>query len=265
MDNYADAKDFELLEQDKYTYSILSMVLKDKCDLVQTDHENIILCHSQAPYPVWLWTSDNCTDATKGTAWQLSAKYRPLSSGYRFNVKYDTAEYFIGKGRQENINVGIISELLAYDCPSPVEPDIVADGELYCCTTDDLTETVGLIKTFYTDIGEKHLSDEHYTEKAKDCINNKAFFIWKNALGETAACCSYDCGDSLATMGCVYTMPKYRRMHYAQNLVYQVTKIAAENGFIPMLYTDANYPASNACYEKIGYIRRGRLCTIAII
>jgi len=29
-----------------------------------------------------------------------------------------------------------------------------------------------------------------------------------------------------------------------------------------MLYTDADYVASNKCYEKIGYILRGKLCTI---
>ena len=29
-----------------------------------------------------------------------------------------------------------------------------------------------------------------------------------------------------------------------------MTKIAEANGFLPMLYTDADYVASNACYEK---------------
>ena len=33
---------------------------------------------------------------------------------------------------------------------------------------------------------------------------------------------------------------------------------------MPMLYTDADYVASNACYEKIGFILRGNLCTMAI-
>ena len=54
----------------------------------------------------------------------------------------------------------------------------------------------------------------------------------------------------------------YRRHHYAEHLVYQVSGIIEENGYLPMLYTDADYVASNACYEKIGYILRGKLCTI---
>ena len=34
-----------------------------------------------------------------------------------------------------------------------------------------------------------------------------------------------------------------------------------EEGYEPMLYTDADYVASNSCYEKIGYVIRGKLCT----
>ena len=59
------------------------------------------------------------------------------------------------------------------------------------------------------------------------------------------------------------THPEFRRKHYAENLVYQVTKHVRDAGYIPMLYTDADYTASNSCYEKIGYVLRGKLCTIA--
>ena len=66
----------------------------------------------------------------------------------------------------------------------------------------------------------------------------------------------------MASINLVFTKKAYRRKHYAENLVYQVTTIAKEAGFTPMLYTDADYTASNACYEKIGYVLRGRLCTV---
>ena len=41
-----------------------------------------------------------------------------------------------------------------------------------------------------------------------------------------------------------------------------LTEAAIDAGYVPMLYTDADYAASNACYEKIGYVLRGKLCTI---
>ena len=35
-------------------------------------------------------------------------------------------------------------------------------------------------------------------------------------------------------------------------------------GNCKMIYTDADYKASNACYEKIGYELKGKLCTIKV-
>ena len=40
-----------------------------------------------------------------------------------------------------------------------------------------------------------------------------------------------------------------------------LTEAAIDAGYVPMLYTDAEYTASNACYGKIGYVLRGKLCT----
>ncbi len=76
------------------------------------------------------------------------------------------------------------------------------------------------------------------------------------------ASCKYVPLGDLASISFVYTRPEYRRKHYAENLVYQVTKLAMQAGYTPMLYTDADYKASNACYEKLGYKLQGKLCTI---
>ena len=76
------------------------------------------------------------------------------------------------------------------------------------------------------------------------------------------ACCGYKQNGDTATVGPVFTVTAYRRKHYAQNLVYRVTKRLLEKGFRAMLYSDAGYAASNECYRKIGYELRGRVCTI---
>ena len=76
------------------------------------------------------------------------------------------------------------------------------------------------------------------------------------------ASCQYAPTGDMASLNLVYTKKEYRRKHYAENLVYQVTKIAQDAGYTPMLYTNADYVASNACYEKIGYVLRGKLCTL---
>ena len=146
----------------------------------------------------------------------------------------------------------------------PVPPEPVADGGIYCCTKDDEEEAAAMIPNFYTEIGEEAPSYERCLEKVRAYIAGNGFFFWKNKNGKTVACCFYKLNDRFASISSVYTFPDERRKHYAQNLVYQVTRKVSEMGYIPMLYTDADYQASNACYEKIGYILRGKLCTVAI-
>ena len=265
MDSFVNEKDYVLLNRDPYTFEVLARILKGECELIRSNHENLLLCHSESHYPVWIWTPDNATDEVKETAWKLASGLRPLGSGYRYNLKYELAEYFIEKAAGEGVDAGISMNMFVYDCPSPTPPDTVPDGGISCCTTEDEEEAAAIIPYFYTEIGEEEPSFEYCLEKVRTYIADEGFFFWKNRSGKTVACCSCKLNGRLASISSVYTFPEERRKHYAQNLVYQVTRKVSEMGFLPMLYTDADYQASNACYEKIGYILRGKLCTVAII
>ena len=263
MDSFVNESDFGLLARDRYTFSVLDRILRGNCDLVLTDHRSLVLCHSEPPYPVWIWTPDRCPEDVMARAWELACRYRPLQSGYRFNMKYELAEYFLEKAGQDGLDAGVHMNLFAYDCPDPVRPEFPAEGTLHCCTPEDEEEAARLIYSFFRDIGEEQPSAERCMEKARAYIDGRAFFFWKDEAGTTVSCCSYHCNQDLATLGCVYTLPECRRQHFAQHLVYRVTGIVKDLGYMPMLYTDADYAASNACYEKIGYVLRGRLCTLA--
>ena len=262
MDTFTDERDFSLIARDKYTFAVLDRILRGRCDLVLTDHRGLILCHSEGRYPVWIWTPDGCGEAAMAAAWDLAGAHRPPKAGYRFNLKYELAEYFIRRGRAEGLNIGIRTNLCAYDCPEPVPPAVPADGAPRRCTPEDAAEAAAMLPPFYADIGEEAPPAEECLEMARARIDGGAFWFWKNGAGETAACCGVRFNQSVASLGPVYTRPACRRRHYAQHLVYEVSKWAAARGFTPMLYTDADYPASNACYAKVGYVLRGRLCTI---
>ncbi len=265
MDPFVTEKDFEALSQDQYTFAVLDRILRESCDLVMTDHRRLILCHSGRRFPVWIWTPDGLREEEKEQAWKLSEECRPLKEGYRYNMKYELADYFVHRARQAGLEAGITMQLYAYDCPSPIPPDAPADGEIHECVQQDLEEAAAFIPLFYTEIGEEPPSREYCLEKAQAYIGEHAFFFWMNASGKAVACCSYKVNQGLASLGSVFTLPECRRKHYARHLVYQVTKRVKDLGWMPMLYTDANYPASNACYEKIGYVLRGKLCTVAAL
>ncbi len=263
MDHFVDERDFHLLEADRYTFSVLSRVLHDSCSCVLSDHERFIFCHTVAPYPVWIWTPDGISDAEKERAWQTACQTLPLSEHYRYNLKYELAEYFIAKAQQAGLPVHIATNMFAYDCPQPIAPATPANGHLHCCTPADAEEATRMIFEFHEAVAADQQSLDRCRMKAEQYITLHSFYFWKNAAGEVVACCSHNVNDNLGCIGSVYTRPAHRRQHHAQHLVYQVTKSLADKGLTPMLYTDADYAASNACYEKIGYVLRGKLCTLS--
>lgn len=55
---------------------------------------------------------------------------------------------------------------------------------------------------------------------------------------------------------------KVYRCSIDENVVYYATKEAFDKGYIPTLYTNADYVASNKCYQKIGFEIRGSLCMV---
>lgn len=263
MFNTVDERDFRLLSNDKYTFSVLSRVLRGPCTALFTDHERLIVCYTAAPYPVWFWTPDDASDSEKENAWQLAAKTFPLSDGFRYNLKYDLAEYFIARAQETGLTARISTNLFAYDCPAAIAPAAPVCGSFYECTPEDVNEAADLLLRFHEDIKDGSLIREQCLKKAGQLIEDKSFFFWKDDSGRAVSCCSLRPDSGLGCISSVYTLPEFRRRHFAQHMVYQLTRRTAALGLMPMLYTDADYAASNACYEKIGYILRGKLCTLS--
>ena len=262
MDNFTDERDLALLDEDRYTFFVLKRLLGGTNTLLLSDHERLIICFSCEPFPVWIWTPDGISDAEKEAAWNLAAEVCPIEEGTHIIMKYELADYFMARAKEKGMNVGYHMEMMAYECPEPKAPEVPADGRMYECTAEDAEEAAEFIAGFYTGINEEAPPQERRLAKAQEFIDNHAFFLWKTAEGKPVGCCYYKINQGLGSLGGVYTVPEYRRKHYAQHLVYGVTKRISDMGYTPMLYTDANYAASNACYQKIGYELRGRVCTI---
>ena len=45
MESFVNDKDFDLLAQDQYTFAVLDRILRGRCDLVRTNHQD--LCKRQ--------------------------------------------------------------------------------------------------------------------------------------------------------------------------------------------------------------------------
>ena len=264
LDNSFNKDDIKLLDDDKYTFNVLCRIMYSNCQLTLTDHKRLIICSSSDEFPVWIWTPDDATKEEMEYAYNICDEYNLLGGKYRFVLKYELANYFISRAKLDNKDISIFLNMYAYDCNNPIKPDIIADGSIHQCNDSDLDELVDFIDCFHKDIGIDKQSIESYKKVAKEYIDSGTVYFWQNNDGKMVASTKYTIVDNLATINLVYTKKEYRRMHYANNLVYEITKMVKDMGYIPMLYTNADYIASNACYEKIGYVLKGKLCNIMI-
>ena len=263
MDSFVDERDYKILENDKYTFFVLSRIMGGKCELLLTDHERLIICFTCSPYPVWIWTADVSSEDEMDRAYRLAEEHCLLDGGHRFNLKYDLAHYFIERAAKDNKQLSVSTNMYAYDCHKLVEPTTVADGHIHRCGSEDVDDLVDFLDLFHRETGTDQTDRDNYRLQAEEFIGDGNTFFWKDKHGQNVASCKFVPDGNMASVNLVFTRPEFRRKHYAENLVYQVTKLIMDAGYVPMLYTDADYVASNACYEKIGYILKGKLCTVA--
>ena len=263
-ENQACNIDAHLLKNDEYCFFVLSRILKGECRLTLTDNERIIVCHSCDPFPVWVWLPNDATEKEMEKVYCLVKENFSLDGKYRFNLKYDLAKYFINRGKNDGYEMKISTNMLVYNCESPTPPTNPARGELCLATLKDLDLVTSFMNEFHKDVGIDLQDINAYREKAKVLINEAHLYFWCDENGEKVAMTSYGITDDKGSVGNVFTRRDKRRMGYGASLVYAVTEIIKAQGKMPTLYTDADYEASNGCYEKIGYKRQGSLCTLAI-
>ncbi|MBE5894661.1 MAG: GNAT family N-acetyltransferase [Lachnospiraceae bacterium] len=262
MDHFVDERDYKLLEGDKYTFFVLRRIIDGPCKLLLSDHERLIICFSEEPYPTWIWTPDDVTEEEMENAYLLLKENNLITEEHTFNMKYELLDYFINRALKDGISLALKLNMYAYDCFKPLQPKKTAEGEICKCEREHTEELADFIEEFHEETGVDRMDRAGCLEHAKVKIEEGKTFFWKDGQGNHVASCSYNLQGELASVNLVYTKPEHRRKHYAEHLVYQVSKLVTDAGYIPMLYTNADYKASNACYEKIGYVLRGKLCSV---
>ncbi|MBO5287126.1 MAG: GNAT family N-acetyltransferase [Clostridia bacterium] len=261
-ENQACNIDPEILKRDEFCFSVLARILQGECKLTITDHKRLIICFSCEPYPVWVWLAEDATDAELELAYTTVRDNFPIGENCRINLKHELSEFFINRARADGYQLKITMNLLTYSCPSPIAPRRIVDGECRVATLDDLKATVQYMHDFRIDVGADQTDMNTYEKRARELIDDGRLFFWCDENGERVAMTSYGISSGKGSLSNVYTLPDKRRRGYASNLAYAVTLIIKSSGYLPVLYADADYVASNACYESIGYIKMGGLCTI---
>lgn len=256
-----DVLDTKLLLDDAVTFSVLISILQNECTDIYTNHESLIICHSLSPFPVWVWCKDidNIEDIMQIAACLKEAF--PLEKDYTYNLSYEiwnrlkqVDDYF----EQSKIKMN----LLSYQLNTMKEINVPCDGTITPARTEDLEYLTILWHDLCLEMeGTEHDAD-YCRKRVLAHLADGTLYTWRNAEDKITALTSNGITYGYGKISSVYTLPQYRRKGYAINLVAKVTERILEEKLIPILYTNADYKASNECYKKIGYEEVGSLCTV---
>ncbi len=249
-----------LLGEDVCTFSMLARILGGKCTKTVTDHARVIMCLSVRPFPVWVWVASDAQRGELERVWGVIKAEFPPEEGFSYNVGLPLSRVMLESDPTLRVTVG----LLAYHCHEAIPPRKTPGG----CLSHVAEEEMDLAAIWYSAMHKEcALNEDIPLEAAKEAVaeyvSRKAMLFWRDENGTPVAMCGVNEDESGAYITHVFTPPHARRKGYAGNLVYAAAKAQLAGGRTPMLYTDANYAASNACYTQIGFELQGELCTLA--
>ncbi len=258
MRNQVPEVDLALLDPDAFTFSVLKRILRTVCETTITDDANFILCLSNQGYPVWIWTKDGIDPETLEEVRRITLEEWPPAQ-YHFNIKYEAADYFMARSG----DLKLLMNMMTYECQQPVPPAPVP-GRAVPCAEKDLDLLVEWLLAFQEEVGIDKRPAEEHRKGLKEKIGEQSLYFWLNEEEQPVCLCGFRASreNLLSSLGPVFTPPEERRKHYAENLVHAVTCEVLNRGLKPILYTNADYEASNGCYQKVGFRLKGTLCTI---
>lgn len=260
--NQSVTEDVKLLQNDDtITFSVLASILQRNCANTYTNHKSVIICHSKSPSPVWVWCKDVTKEEDIKSIADCLKEAFPLEGGFTYNIGYDTMN------RLKEVdsyfkNYEIKMNLLSYRLDNIKEIDNPCDGRMEPVRAEDADYLAKLWHDLCLEMEGTNHEEEFCRNRIERHLNDKTLFSWRNAEDKIVALTSRGNIEKYSKISAVYTLPEYRRKGYAINLVHTVTQLILKDSLVPILYTNADYGASNACYKKIGYEQVGSLCTV---
>lgn len=251
----------QLLEEEIITYSVLSKILHGQCAHIFTDMENIIVCHSAWPWPVWIWCRDVEDENSVLEIARCIKEELPLEQGYIHNLSHGLLETLREKDEYFQ-NAREKMGLLSYRLDAINAIDYPCDGYLSKVKEGEISSLIDVWHAMHMEMEGHDLSSEQCRNTMQRMVMEESLFAWRLENETITALTGRGDQGKYSKITSVYTLPAHRRRGYAINLVHGVTKSMLSDGYIPILYTNADYVASNACYQKIGYRQVGSLVSI---
>lgn len=255
----------DIYKADSIQFNLLSLILENDCYKLYSDNSHIIICQSSSNKPTWIWTDATITKDTASVLYNTIYYEFEINENSIFVVKpalYHVIEKVIKdkKGKESCI----VTNMMSYQCVEPLKPQSMY-GHMEKANINDIDTIAEYIANDLKEMNNIYISKEEQLDNSKVLIESGNLYVWKNGNEAiTSMAFIVHRSKEQARINRVYTNPAYRNKGYAAMLMFQLSKLILEERRIPMVYTDAAYPASNKSYKKIGYTECGGLYEVGV-
>lgn len=252
--------------KDKYLFAILQKKINHENAKIMSDEENYVMTNESEERAPWVWTKDDFDLSKLKETEELIKKYL-VKDKMTFTCKkelynrliednfdlIDKSDYFeLGFMKCEKLKDTKPNDWIL-DRVKPEEKELI-ENYIYnfeCFMDDSVTN----YSTKSLDEIKKECSD-----RAEEEMNNPNFYVLRNSSNKIDCMAHYTIyTDWTSKVGLVYTPEEERGKWYAAKLVHELTKMLLDLWYIPILYTDQNYPNSNKAYANTWYVNCGTL------
>lgn len=246
-------------ENERITMNLFEMILAGKEPFCLSDHESFILCQSNERTPLWLWCRENMAQSAVETAAGALAARLALNPHLNVDAIPGRSDEILRLAAQKN---GLVPQpvmaLNAYVCRAARAP--VCRGRMVSPEDAHRPAMASLLRQLVEDGEHQTLRDEDAQGFAVAMVGSDKLFLWEDESGEICAMAMIaHQTEKTARINTVVTDRVKRGHGYAGMLVASLCRELLAHGATPMLYADADYPASNRAYQKIGFEKAGEV------
>lgn len=247
---------------DEVTYNLFSLISESAEALAWTDGATCLIAQSNERTPLWLYLKEPAVGALAEDISAVVAQRLTANPRLFVNAHPEWGEEIMARAAEKlGLSIQTRKPLIAYQCRAviPVE----TRGEMASPTEADIPAMARLRREMAVDAGGDEMPPDVAEAFARDQVGSDRLFLWKDAGMTVSMAKIAHQGPRYARINTVVTQREARCRGYAGMLVSAVAKRVLDAGLTPMLYADADYPASNRAYRKIGFEETGRVTTFA--
>jgi len=256
--------------KDKYLFDVFEKKIIDENAKIMSDEENYIITNESEERAPWIRTKDNIDKSTLKEIEEVIKIYL-VKDKMTFTCKkelydnlleddfelIDRADYFeLGFMLCEKLKETKSNDWWL-DKAKPEERELI---EKYVYNFETF------IDDSVTNFSSKSIEEikKECTEKAEEEMNNPNFYVLRNKDNKIVCMARYRISKNwTGTTWLVYTPDEERGKWYAAKIVHELTKKLLDEWYVPILYTDQNYPNSNKAYANTWYENKWMLVSFS--